>query len=372
MKENPKLYVIIPVYNVENYVEKCLQSVINQTYKNITIICVNDGSTDNSKNILNKFAQIDSRIIVIDTPNGGLSHARNTALKYIFNNYSNHKNKDELITFIDSDDYIDKTAYQSVKDFYDSDIDLYSYGYENVNEEGKVTERFESNNLNIKGLSSVNAVTINRVISSCVCAKIYRRDIIENNKILFPDGVNYEDLFFTNAYLLFCKNIFFIDKYFYKYLQRSDSIMGKTRQKKKGNVRHYINIIEYFFNFINERNIKQNIIGCDLFFTAIKAAIEHSYDYEEEDFVYQRAQMMLNNTPLLKDCITNNRSYKHQIDLIEARDFKEKNSWYFVIRHKHRLNYDKYYLLFIPICKKIYTDNLIKIKLFNIFSLNIR
>ena len=109
-----------------------------------------------------------------------------------------------------------------------------------------------------------------------------------------------------------------------------------------------------------------------MFFTAIKAAIEHSYDNEEEDFVYQRAQMMLNNIPLLKDCTTNNRSYKHQIDLIEARDFKERNSWYFVIRHKHRLNYDKYYLLFIPICKKIYTDNLIKIKLFDLFSLNIR
>ena len=96
--EKVMISVIVPVYNVENYLGKCLDSLINQTYKDIEIICINDGSTDNSLNILREYEQMDSRIIIIDQKNGGLSNARNIGLKEAAGEY---------IMFVDSDDWID-------------------------------------------------------------------------------------------------------------------------------------------------------------------------------------------------------------------------------------------------------------------------
>ena len=93
----PLISVVLPVYNVENYLEKCLNSVVKQTYKNIEIIIVNDGSLDSSIDICNKYANKDSRIKVFTKPNGGLSDARNFGIK---------KSMGEFITFIDSDDYV--------------------------------------------------------------------------------------------------------------------------------------------------------------------------------------------------------------------------------------------------------------------------
>ena len=97
------LSVIIPVYNVEPYLEQCLDSVINQTYKNLEIICINDGSTDNSLKILEKYQKKDNRIKLINQKNKGLSEARNAGLDVA---------KGEYIAFVDSDDYLELNAYE--------------------------------------------------------------------------------------------------------------------------------------------------------------------------------------------------------------------------------------------------------------------
>lgn len=98
MKNQPKVSIIVPVYNVEKYLAKCLDSLVNQTLKDIEIICINDGSTDNSLEILNTYAQKDSRITIIDKKNEGVSAARNTGLNI---------SKGEYIMFVDSDDYLE-------------------------------------------------------------------------------------------------------------------------------------------------------------------------------------------------------------------------------------------------------------------------
>ena len=98
MKNQPKVSIIVPVYNVEEYLVKCLDSLVNQTLKEIEIICINDGSTDNSLEILNTYAQKDSRITIIDKKNEGVSAARNTGLNI---------SKGEYIMFVDSDDYLE-------------------------------------------------------------------------------------------------------------------------------------------------------------------------------------------------------------------------------------------------------------------------
>jgi len=101
----PKISVIIPVYNVENYLEKCLLSVMWQTFNDIEIICVNDGSTDNSRIILEKYQKRDSRIKIIDKENGGLSSARNAGMKVATG---------EFYSFIDSDDWIENTMLEKL------------------------------------------------------------------------------------------------------------------------------------------------------------------------------------------------------------------------------------------------------------------
>lgn len=101
----PKLSVIVPVYNVEKYLKECINSIINQTLKDIEIICVNDGSTDNSLKILEELSQLDNRIKIINKENGGLASARNAGMKVASGEY---------YTFIDSDDFIDTNAYETV------------------------------------------------------------------------------------------------------------------------------------------------------------------------------------------------------------------------------------------------------------------
>ena len=107
MDNNPILSVIVPVYNVEDYIIQCIDSILNQTLKNMEIIIVNDGSTDGSAEICNKYAKMDSRIVYITKENGGLSEARNVGLKYASADY---------IGFVDSDDYVDLDFFKVLYD----------------------------------------------------------------------------------------------------------------------------------------------------------------------------------------------------------------------------------------------------------------
>ena len=131
-----KISVIVPVYNVEQYLERCVDSIINQTYKNLEIILVNDGSTDNSGKLCDELAKRDDRIRVIHKENGGLSDARNTGIE---------EAEADLIGFIDSDDYIDENMYELLIDnLRETNADLSMCGhydvYNNVSE-AQVTER---------------------------------------------------------------------------------------------------------------------------------------------------------------------------------------------------------------------------------------
>lgn len=131
--KNPDISIIVPVYNVEKYLPQCLESLINQTYANIEIICVNDGSTDNSLEILDKYAKRDSRIIVINQKNSGVSVARNAALKIISGKY---------LMFVDGDDWIElnncETAYNLIEK-YNADVVMWSYIREYPNKALKKT-----------------------------------------------------------------------------------------------------------------------------------------------------------------------------------------------------------------------------------------
>lgn len=137
----PVISVIVPVYNVEKYLERCLDSIINQTLKDVEIICVNDGSTDNSINILKEYS---SQIIIVNKENGGLSDARNKGLDYASAPY---------IAFVDSDDWIEETAFEEAYCAIEKyKTDFVCFGSQKVYEDGKT----EIQKLPVKGFQKMN------------------------------------------------------------------------------------------------------------------------------------------------------------------------------------------------------------------------
>lgn len=219
---NPKLSVIIPVYNVEQYLQECLDSIINQTFKDIEIICVNDGSTDNSLEILKKYAQKDKRIIIINKQNGGLSSARNIALDIA---------KGEFISFVDSDDYIDINTYSVALSKFTDDIDLICYNYNFIFEDG--AKHFDTNQHGYTEGIHLSDEVITQEVTVAVWSKIFKKSIIDKLNLRFLNGLYFEDTFFTRAYLYSINKIYFLNDYFYNYRQRCNSITGKANNHEK-------------------------------------------------------------------------------------------------------------------------------------------
>lgn len=215
-----KISVIVPIYNVEQYLDKCVNSLVNQTYKNLEIILVNDGSTDNCSVICEKWSKLDSRIIVVNKKNGGLSDARNAGLEVATG---------ELIGFVDSDDYISVFFYERLVQIMNfSNADIVECGVKNFYENEKITDSNKID-INFKAFNTKEAMKnliTNQYLTTTVWNKLYKRNIIDGLRFRF--GKTNEDDFFT--YLAFdkAKRIAKIDTKMYYYLQRENSIMNKA------------------------------------------------------------------------------------------------------------------------------------------------
>ena len=196
---SPKISIIVPVYNVEKYLRRCLDSIAAQTFTDWECICIDDGSPDNSGKILDEYAEKDSRFAVIHQANGGVSAARNAGLD---------ATRGEWIAFVDSDDWVEKEMLLKLISTDGSDsAELIVCGTQdtlNLNT-FLVSKNLEGNN------------TFN-VLFSSVWAKLYRRKIIEENKLHFPIGIKLgEDTFFTYSYLANINLICYVDGNFYHY-----------------------------------------------------------------------------------------------------------------------------------------------------------
>ncbi len=216
--------VIIPVYNVEKYLSRCIKSVQDQTYKDLEIILVDDGSTDSSGKLCDDFAQVDSRAIVIHKENGGLSSARNAGIEVANGVYT---------TFVDSDDYIASDYIEeSVKlcEKYQAQISIlnmkYVYGMD-----------VETNSDNVFGeaivMDSERAIAeslYQKLYSCCAPAKMYKTDIVKH--VQFPDGKLSEDLATCHLFMNEAVRIVFSHRIGYFYWQRDDSIMHEFNEKR--------------------------------------------------------------------------------------------------------------------------------------------
>lgn len=213
--------IIVPVYNVEKYLEKCVNSIINQTYNNIEIILVDDGSKDNSGQICEQLKGKDNRIKVIHKENGGLSDARNAGLKIA---------KGEYIGFVDSDDYIAEDMFETLYNLnkkYNSEISIVSY-YEIYN--GKVISVRNTKKLEeLNKIEAIKELLIDTKIQSYAWNKLFKRELFDN--IEFPTNKNFEDM--ATTLLLFEKanKVVLLEEPKYYYVRRDNSIIGIKNYK---------------------------------------------------------------------------------------------------------------------------------------------
>lgn len=214
--------VIVPVYNVQQYLEQCLNSIVAQTYSNLEILLVNDGSTDLSAKICDEFAVKDSRVKVIHQINGGVSSARNTGMDAATGDY---------ITFVDSDDWLQKSMYQNMMDVAcmkdRADIVMCDFINEKENAKENITsfirKGFYSRTDIVKELYTTLLVTedLGRlpIVSACIC--LFKKELLQQNKINFDVSLRYsEDYLFMAMVMLRADSFYYLKaNYFYHYRQ---------------------------------------------------------------------------------------------------------------------------------------------------------
>ena len=213
--------VIVPVYNVEEYLEECLESIRHQTYTDIEVILVNDGSTDSSKEICERFCQEDSRFKLINQENQGLSAARNRGVKESVGKY---------IMFVDSDDVINTKVLEVLLPCMKMDVDIVecrlTINKEEFYHNNTSTILFEGNAKE----AILNCIEFKEEVKYCAFTKLYRREIVE--KIPFLEGYVYEDVFTGINYLKHMRKIVVVDYIGYYYRVRPNSIMTKPFNEK--------------------------------------------------------------------------------------------------------------------------------------------
>lgn len=234
----PLLSIIIPVYNVERYLKECLDSIINQTFKDIEIICINDGSTDGSLSILTEYAEKDNRITIINQKNSGQAVARNIGLQ---------ASQGKYISFIDSDDWIERNTFEVCLHFFKKNIDLLVFDMNIFNNLNTKNDNSLKKNIKLKFSGNIlinHDVILNTTVSPC--NKIYRKDIVDKHKISFPCGLLYEDNSFHWKYMIHSKYAYFLKEKFYHYRIREDSTMHQTKAKSAKVTDHLLICLEIF------------------------------------------------------------------------------------------------------------------------------
>lgn len=211
---NSKISIIVPIYNMEKYLERCVDSILAQTYENLEIILVNDGSSDSSPEICDRYAEKDSRIKVVHKTNGGLSSARNAGLDIATGDY---------IGFVDSDDYISSDMYRRLAERLDnSDCEIANVVYVRADEEGNTTPSKVPHNTDKEIIAAqfVRELMLHTGDVS-VCTKLFRVKLFED--VRFPEGKLNEDLLFMLDVFTKVNKVAFAAHIGYYYFTRSGS-----------------------------------------------------------------------------------------------------------------------------------------------------
>lgn len=235
-----KISVIIPVYNVEKYLKKCVDSVLAQDFSDYEILLIDDGSTDSSGEICDEYAEKNANVTVVHQENKGLGGARNTGIS---------KAQGEYLLFVDSDDWIKGNMLSSLYTAAENaNNDVVCFSMEFVDEQGNTTDIKRPYGKKPITLSDFPAVFS---LDPYVCNKLFRRSLFNDNSVSFPLRVWYEDLCTTPKILLCAKKIAFTDDVFYYYLQRENSIMHVKNTDRNEDMLY---VIKSVLSFYREQN----------------------------------------------------------------------------------------------------------------------
>ena len=240
---NPIITVIVPVYNIEKYLDRCVSSILNQTLKNLEVILVDDGSIDASPSLCDEYKKLDNRIKVIHQQNLGVSAARNAGLKVARGKY---------VTFIDGDDWIENDTYDSAisaAELQCADIVQWNF----IFSDGK-NKNLKNRQIKKDGILAITKKTILNPNSNSVWNKIFLKELIDENKMSFPIGITVgEDRYFSYCCMACAKKIYQLSACFYYYFINPSSVMRSNYTMKK--INDDIKSIVLTENFLKERNI---------------------------------------------------------------------------------------------------------------------
>lgn len=282
-----KISVVMPVYNKELYLEKTLQSILNQTYKNFEIIIVNDGSTDNTKQICDEYAKKDSRISVYNIENGGVSNARNIGLKYVTGEY---------IQFIDGDDCINQGIFEKYISILESkNYDILFSSYNKVDYLGNLLDRvdigYDGEYKKEEILLDFAEQQIKTGYYGCVSNKLLKKDIIRKNRLIFNTTISVaEDLdFFLDVYK-YSSDYFFINMESFNYLQNAENT----------SVLLYDNL-DYYIQLLINLKMKDFLIESGYFYEDNKRILEQRI----LDYIYYEVFYSKLNKDIIKRKVSN-------------------------------------------------------------------
>ena len=211
-----KISVIVPIYKVEDYLHRCVDSIINQTYTNLEIILVDDGSPDNCPRICDEYAKKDSRIRVIHKKNGGLSDARNAGIDIATGEY---------IMFIDSDDFVDREMMKSMmRNMIHNNVDMVVCNIKYIYEDKEVVKYNQADRI-LDRYEAMEEYLRDGVVQAVAWNKLYKKSLISDMR--YKVGKTNEDEFFTYKVVDKTDKIYYNSRPFYNYIQRDSSIMGK-------------------------------------------------------------------------------------------------------------------------------------------------
>ena len=311
-----KISVIVPVYNVENYLEKCLNSLVNQTLEEIEILVINDGSTDDSQKIIDEFQKkFPQKIKAFSKENGGLSDARNFGIERASGNF---------LAFVDSDDYVSENMLQEMYDLaIKNEAELVICNLQKVDEHGNVTQKLtQIPNLSEK-IELEKNFSVFSDLSYFACNKIFRQELFDGKR--FQKGMHFEDIELIPQILLQCKTLAKTDAYHYQYLERSNSI-SKSHTERGLDILKAVEHVEIAFENSVYSNKKKELKGFQILEGVYTFLAYLAFVKDEE--VYHKMSSELQR-------------------FIKKRDisFKEKISY---------KRFGENYLLSLPIEKQIY------------------
>ena len=301
-----KISVIVPIYNASKFLDKCLKSLINQTYKDLEIILINDGSTDNSLEICQSFE--DERIKIIDEENKGVSFARNQGIEAATGKY---------IIFIDADDYVALNMFEVLsEDLFKYDVDMSMCGYKKVDINGNIL--FESEPLEDKYFDDEafkHYLFKKEYYRELLCNKLFKLDIIKRNNIRFREDIHInENILFILDFTHFARKFVYDNELLYNFVDHKDSATNMRFNLKKVSVlSSYIRLLDY--------DLEESVLN----------RIKYKYLYEGYGFTYRLKKIKVSNTELKENLKTFKEKYYEDIKNEPTITNKEKKDLFKMI-----------------------------------------